>query len=1032
MKKYICFILLILVVVLINSCGGGDDSEANPSLSDEGTIINLKDGGHVFNGKSGVYFPPQDKNLSIDVTISGTGSSKEDPLEVNIRSVGDKTGDAKVIKSEDVNNYGIIFNPVLSGNSTQTPGSFGSINYYVNSDEGVLYNCTGTTPGSASIADAAIIVRGVQYYGCVEVEMIDDFMASFYLDSDSADETIDDLTANIRVLDSLCEDLDCGELAEPIDMPRLYSAYAGGAISGLVAYKAGRQQMYSEEPRREAYELMLLELFTQTALWEDYQDKIEEFSGLSVGLPQWVNEVTDDVEEALQITEGGKNLIYFSADAVSTIREMALGWSKYATHKNTIARTDKYLGLLSLLVESGIKVERGVFEWMLYQILGAAFTEEYIYAFEEKILPSVKDQALKSAFDNVKTKLLGSDPSTGEGGLLCDDLQQLMTAMIDTGKEITMVILKVVLGKVVVEGLISTGIGAGATAAYGFPPSVIPIALATVVVSAFDDSMKFDMEKKILTALATHIHNYPYDFGSFSEDCPTTDEEETNLYIAQNMFYSARLFFSLIKNSYDRWLVSGQMAAGDVLAWLATTLGYEDENYIWTLPRAEELGNKETKYGAKAVKALEILFTCDDNSGEDDCECSSGDCCDGCNYRTSFYVCDTETEYDCAWGTSCGSDVGQRTRNLHCSGNSSWCNGIYGPWDPWSVAHGCSDTQVCSPTSLSCEAKSSCSSCTHECDVDQTRCTWGRLYTCTTNSSGCRVWDSGTLCSTRTCTSDGLRCEGCTPGDHNGCYDNDVYSFDSCGVRESLVYDCGDSEWTGSPYCRYGHVYQSYTERGCSDEYSDCVASSITKKKEDCGTAGCVSATCCSDNASYSCYSNDVYWYSSCDNRQGKKQECGSSGYTGSDYCYSGDVYRDYVTRGCSSDHCTSSTERRLQDDCGSAGCSGGSCNSSGCSPHITWSNNTLSAEIFEVEGTRFGIILSWNRPSPNWVDHYEIARLEGSYYYAPPPSSVIDWSWAPAYVDTRVDSEQCYTYAVYAYDACDNYRVSTPTIECY
>src|SRR3989344_4105954 len=43
--------------------------------------------------------------------------------------------------------------------------------------------------------------------------------------------------------------------------------------------------------------------------------------------------------------------------------------------------------------------------------------------------------------------------------------------------------------------------------------------------------------------------------------------------------------------------------------------------------------------------------------------------------------------------------------------------------------------------------------------------------------------------------------------------------------------------------------------------------------------------------------------------------------------CYDGDVYIDYINKGCSGNSCTSSTQKVKQQDC-SYGCSGGSCNS--------------------------------------------------------------------------------------------------------
>ncbi len=84
----------------------------------------------------------------------------------------------------------------------------------------------------------------------------------------------------------------------------------------------------------------------------------------------------------------------------------------------------------------------------------------------------------------------------------------------------------------------------------------------------------------------------------------------------------------------------------------------------------------------------------------------------------------------------------------------------------------------------------------------------------------------------------------------------------------------------------------------------------------------------CISHDSYSCYNNDVYWYDSCGVREEKKlPDCGTSGYTGVNYCYLNDVYRDYVTRGCSGSSCTSSTEPLKQDECGALGCTEGVCN---------------------------------------------------------------------------------------------------------
>ena len=157
------------------------------------------------------------------------------------------------------------------------------------------------------------------------------------------------------------------------------------------------------------------------------------------------------------------------------------------------------------------------------------------------------------------------------------------------------------------------------------------------------------------------------------------------------------------------------------------------------------------------------------------------------------------------------------------------------------------------------------------------------------------------------------------------CYNNDVYWYDSCGTREDKKTECGTAGCSGGVCCT------SHTSSSCYSNdvywYSSCGVRE--EKKEECGVLGCSGGSCitCTSHDYYSCYSRDVYWYDSCGTREDKKTECGSSSYTGSNYCYSNDVYKDYITKGCSGSGCTSSTSRIKQEECGIPGCSGGVCN---------------------------------------------------------------------------------------------------------
>jgi len=57
--------------------------------------------------------------------------------------------------------------------------------------------------------------------------------------------------------------------------------------------------------------------------------------------------------------------------------------------------------------------------------------------------------------------------------------------------------------------------------------------------------------------------------------------------------------------------------------------------------------------------------------------------------------------------------------------------------------------------------------------------------------------------------------------------------------------------------------------------------------------------------------------------QQSQQQSCGTDGYTGSNYCVSDDVYKDYVDYFCASGECDSTTTPTLQQDCGTSGYEG-------------------------------------------------------------------------------------------------------------
>ena len=89
----------------------------------------------------------------------------------------------------------------------------------------------------------------------------------------------------------------------------------------------------------------------------------------------------------------------------------------------------------------------------------------------------------------------------------------------------------------------------------------------------------------------------------------------------------------------------------------------------------------------------------------------------------------------------------------------------------------------------------------------------------------------------------------------------------------------------------------------------------------DSGTGNCIN---CTSHSYKACYSNDLYWYDSCNQREEMYQDCGNTTYS-SNYCYNGDVYRDVTQRGCSGSSCYTNTYPELVQDC-TDGCLNGQC----------------------------------------------------------------------------------------------------------
>ena len=93
------------------------------------------------------------------------------------------------------------------------------------------------------------------------------------------------------------------------------------------------------------------------------------------------------------------------------------------------------------------------------------------------------------------------------------------------------------------------------------------------------------------------------------------------------------------------------------------------------------------------------------------CDCTSGLCCDGCNYKPDTDVCNTHyaTDYGCPDGTGCGQDVKVRYKQQYCPGDGPDCTGdVDASWGSWSLADNCETWETCTDDDSTCNCTGNC------------------------------------------------------------------------------------------------------------------------------------------------------------------------------------------------------------------------------------------------------------------------------------------------------------------------------------
>ena len=211
------------------------------------------------------------------------------------------------------------------------------------------------------------------------------------------------------------------------------------------------------------------------------------------------------------------------------------------------------------------------------------------------------------------------------------------------------------------------------------------------------------------------------------------------------------------------------------------------------------------------------------------CECSSGVCCDGCNYYSEGTSCGSGKECDGSGNclnipcggidTSCGispgcvncnlqdSCNGNYYRNYYCASNSAGCSYTSDNCNDCSCSCGgynaaettansnCNDGKDNDCDGLTDSLDSGCITCTNECSSGQTRCNGNIKQTCGNyDADACLEWGNDFDCGSDFCDAwQANYCKSSNVYHNRTCHNKGCYlssCFDNVNAEEQLVQTC--------------------------------------------------------------------------------------------------------------------------------------------------------------------------------------------------------------------------------------------------
>ena len=270
-------------------------------------------------------------------------------------------------------------------------------------------------------------------------------------------------------------------------------------------------------------------------------------------------------------------------------------------------------------------------------------------------------------------------------------------------------------------------------------------------------------------------------------------------------------------------------------------------------------------------------------------------------------------------------------------------------------------------------------------------------------------------------------------GDDDYCIKRKKYTEEGapgCSLCGYGDYDCDlDNECSGDLKCK-GPVGGAFDGCCYANEEWDTIKKECVeiecRKNSDCGTEGYTNI-CETDDEyqryiSYTCHNpGKISSYCISSTSDTKIKECGTSGYTGNNYCYAGDIYQDYVEKGCSGSSCYSNTEKKEIGDC-NHGCENGKCKPkpAECSTGQTKCEGTIYYECSDNNWVNNGNVVGKCK-----VECLNGDKCAGTTYYL-----CQDYKWkSQGNVEGKCGykkctlhySEKCYDNDIYWYDSCED-----------